>query len=229
MAALRDSFIILDVVMVMVVAQLFGFTHGCWSGCPSACPPGFQYQVGSSVWSIPPSPHYYTNWSSSQSFRTGDSLRFGFETGNNDVIQVTRQEYESCTACNPIKVLNNGPAIVPLTERGVFYFISNFSNYCALGLKLSVKVHDCPRRSPRTPPPSPSPLPAPPSSSPVPSPRARGGSNPPVPSPNYGYPPEAAAPSVKSMASMLSGFRRGSSETLFGWAFELCLVVFAIL
>ena len=154
---------------------------------------------------------------------------FGFETGNNDVIQVTKQEYESCTACNPIKVLNNGPAIVPLTEKGVFYFISNFSNYCALGLKVSVKVRDCPPQSPPTPPPSPSPLPTPPSSSPMPSPRARGGSNPPVPSPNYGYPPEAAAPNVKSMASTLSGFRRGSSEILFGLAFELCLVVFSIL
>lgn len=75
MAALRDSLIVLEVVMAMAVAQFFGFTHGCWSGCPSACPPGVQYQVGGSVWSIPPSPHYYTNWSSAQSFRTGDSLR----------------------------------------------------------------------------------------------------------------------------------------------------------
>lgn len=153
---------------------------------------------------------------------------FVFETGNNDVIQVPKQEYESCTACSPFKVLNNGPAIVPLTEKGVYYFISNFSNYCALGLKISIKVHDCPRRSQSTPPPSSSPLPATPSSSPAPSPRTRGGSNPPVPSPN-GYPPEAAAPTDKSMASTLSRFRMGSSETLFGWAFELCLVGLAIL
>ncbi|XP_062174643.1 early nodulin-20-like [Alnus glutinosa] len=153
---------------------------------------------------------------------------FGFETENNDVIQVSKQEYESCTACNPIKVLNIGPAILPLTEKGVYYFISNFSNYCALGLKISVKVHDCPKRSQPTPSPSPSPLLAPPSSSPAPSPRRRGGSNPPVPSPN-GYPPEAGAPAEKSIASTPSRFSVGSSKTFFGWGFQLCLVVFAIL
>jgi hypothetical protein len=144
------------------------------------------------------------------------------------VIQVSRQEYESCTACNPIKVLNIGPAILPLTEKGVYYFISNFSNYCALGLKVSIKVHDCRKRSQPIPSPSPSPLLAPPSSSPALSPRTRGGSNPPVPSPN-GYPPEAGAPAEKSIASTLSRFRVGSSKTFFGWDFQLCLVVFAIL
>ncbi|XP_062174664.1 early nodulin-like protein 3, partial [Alnus glutinosa] len=155
-------------------------------------------------------------------------IGFGFETGNNDVIQVSRQEYESCTACNPIKVLNIGPAILPLTEKGVYYFISNFSNYCALGLKISVKVHNCPKRSQPIPSPSLSLLLAPPSSSPAPSPRTRGGSNPPVPSPN-GYPPEAGAPSKKSIASTLSKFRVGSFENFFGWGFQLCLVLFAIL
>jgi hypothetical protein len=75
MAALRsEAFIVLDVVMVMVVAHFFGSAYGCWSGCPTACPPGVQYSVGDSVWSIPPTPHFYTRWSSSKTFRTGDSL-----------------------------------------------------------------------------------------------------------------------------------------------------------
>ncbi|KAG2669486.1 hypothetical protein I3843_14G036900 [Carya illinoinensis] len=220
-------------VMVLVLIQFFGLTYGCSSTCPpSACPDssGVKYQV-SSIWSIPPFPTYYSNWSLSHFFRTGDFLSFDFETGHNDVIQVSRQEYESCTACNPLRVINIGPAIVPLAEKGVFYFISNFSNYCGLGLKVSVWVHGCSEGLQPTPSPSPSPSPlrVPPSSSPAPTPRTRNGSNSPAPtpapSPDDGYPPEAGAPNAKSMA-----IRVGSSEILiFHWAFDICLVVFVIL
>ena len=159
---------------------------------------------------------------------------FEFERGYNDVIQVSRQEYERCTGCNPYKVLKDGPAIVPLTQKGVFYFISNFSNYCALGLKVSVKVHECSTRSPQTPLPSPSPLPIPPSSPPTQPPVTRNGSNPsvpdisPAPSP-YAYSPQAGAPTYKSMASALRRFGTSSPDILFGWAFGFCLVVFTIL
>ncbi|XP_040995191.1 blue copper protein-like [Juglans microcarpa x Juglans regia] len=232
MAGLRDPFLVL--VMVVVV-QFFGFTYGCSSTCPpSACPDcsGVKYQVGS-LWSLPPFPTYYSNWSLSHFFKTGDFLGFDFETGHNDVIQVSRQEYESCTACNPLRVINIGPALVPLAEKGVFYFISNFSNYCGLGLKVSVWVHDCSDGLQPTPSPSPSPSPlrVPPPSSPAPAPRTRNGSNSPAPTPapspdDDGYPPEAGAPpNAKSMA-----IRVGSSEILiFRWAFDICLVVFVIL
>ncbi|KAG6630788.1 hypothetical protein CIPAW_13G044700 [Carya illinoinensis] len=167
---------------------------------------------------------------------------FNFQTGENDVIHVSRHEYESCTACNPFKVMNFGPANFPLTEQGVFYFISNFSNYCALGLKVSVKVHGCSsiNGSQYAPSPSPSSLPAPPSPSPSrpAPPRARDGSNkPPVPSPapspNYGYPPEVGASSTdhdKSMATLERGrFGVGSFGILFRLAFEICLAGFVIL
>ncbi|XP_042956365.1 cucumber peeling cupredoxin-like [Carya illinoinensis] len=225
--------------------QFFCLTSGCSpaAGCPSACSATSvrYYQVGS-VWSIPPSPSYYANWSSSNFFRTVDFLSFNFQTGENDVIHVSRHEYESCTACNPFKVMNFGPANFPLTEQGVFYFISNFSNYCALGLKVSVKVHGCSsiNGSQYAPSPSPSSLPAPPSPSPSrpAPPRARDGSNkPPVPSPapspNYGYPPEVGASSTdhdKSMATLERGrFGVGSFGILFRLAFEICLAGFVIL
>ncbi|XP_018809130.2 cucumber peeling cupredoxin-like [Juglans regia] len=224
--------------------QFFGLTSGCSppAGCPSPCSSTSVrfYQVGS-VWSIPPSPTYYANWSSSNFFRTGDFLSFNFKTGENDVIQVSRHEYESCTSCNPFNVMNFGPANFQLTEEGVFYFISNFSNYCALGLKVSVKVHGCSSidGSQSAPSPSPSPRPAPPSSSPSrPSPPRK----PPVPnpapstSPNYGYPPEVGAPAStdhdKSMATLMERgrwFGVGFFEIIFRLAFEICLVGFVIL
>ncbi|KAK7833697.1 early nodulin-like protein 1 [Quercus suber] len=154
---------------------------------------------------------------------------FDFETGVNNVIQVSRQEYQRCTACNPYKVFNNGPAIVPLNQIGVFYFISNFSNNCALGTKVSVKVHACSDKSPLTPLPSPSPSPSPRSSTPTSSPGTRNGSNPSVPNISpaaspYGYSPEANAPASKSAASGLRRSGTSSSEVLFTWAFGLCMV-----
>lgn len=151
---------------------------------------------------------------------------------------MSRQEYQRCTACNPYKVFNNGPAIVPLNQKGVFYFISNFSNNCALGIKVSVKVHACSDKSPLSPSPStspsPSPSPSPRSSAPASSPSTRNGSNPSVPdlspaaSP-YGYAPEANAPTSKSAASGLRRTGTSSSEVLFGWAIGLCMVVFTML
>ena len=83
---------------------------------------------------------------------------FDFETGRYDVIQVSKLDYKLCTVWNPIKIFYGGPAIVPLTEPGVFYFVCNFSNYCDLGMRLSVTVHDsCSARKPDPPSPSPSP------------------------------------------------------------------------
>ncbi|KAL2526060.1 Blue copper protein [Abeliophyllum distichum] len=101
---------------------------------------GLQYIVGDSIWSIPPTNHFYTNWSSSYTFRTGDTLYFDFDSPFYNLIEVSRGELESCTANQPYKAFMEGPATLPLMQKGVFYFICNVSNYCALGLKVSVTV-----------------------------------------------------------------------------------------
>lgn len=146
---------------------------------------------------------------------------FNFEGGLTNVVQVTKQDYESCTAYKPFKFFNNGPANFTLLEKGVFYFISNVSNYCSLGQKISISVHECscpfnqPPSAP-TPPPSVSPLPAavpPPYSaqviSPAPSPIGYNGSSP------------EAHPAVKSAASILllhKGMTHGVFYGIvFGW------------
>ncbi|GAV91645.1 Cu_bind_like domain-containing protein [Cephalotus follicularis] len=119
-----------DVIITMVyIATLFGASSA-----------GTRYTVGDAVWSIPPYPDYYTNWSSSHVFYIRDSLLFEFETELYNVIQVPKQDYDNCTFNNPIKILNSGPTIILLNEEGVFYYICNMSNYCALGQKISVFV-----------------------------------------------------------------------------------------
>ncbi|KAJ0982623.1 hypothetical protein J5N97_010878 [Dioscorea zingiberensis] len=101
--------------------------------------------VGDSLWTIPPSNKFYSNWSSNKSFSVGDNLVFKFETGFYNVLQVSRREYEDCKAENYFRAYFVGPATVSLTGEGMYYFITNFGNYCLLGQKVFVSVQ---RRSP---------------------------------------------------------------------------------
>lgn len=56
------------------------------------------------------------------------------------MIQVSRGAFDDCSGDQPYEAIMDGPAILPLSLKGVFYYICNVSNYCALGLKLSVVV-----------------------------------------------------------------------------------------
>ena len=127
------------------------------------CSLAHQHLVGDSIWSIPPSNEFYSNWASNRSFAVGDDLGnlnfhslesftcfrykrsspssvFRFELGFYDVVQVSRREFDSCSADNAFRSFLVGPATVSLNEEGVFYFICSFGNYCLLGQKLSVTV-----------------------------------------------------------------------------------------
>ncbi|XP_059669093.1 mavicyanin-like [Cornus florida] len=114
-----------------------------------------QHIVGDSAWSIPSTPHFYTNWSSSHSFCVGDTLLFDFESELHNVMQVSAREYESCTADYAFRTFTSGPATVPLIEKGVFYFVCSFSNYCTLGQKVTITVSKWSPGSAPTSPPSP--------------------------------------------------------------------------
>ena len=152
------------------------------------------------------------------------------------MIQVTRQEYESCTSWSPIRIINGGPAIIPLTEQGFFYFICNFSNYCSLGQKIAITVHEyCREAYPPAPAPTPAlpPSPAPMIITPSSPPYNNGSDQPsaPVPSPSRtpianGSMPEDNAPApVKSEAiSCGRKFRFYSVGSIIsGWYFGILI------
>ncbi|CAN1231025.1 G-type lectin S-receptor-like serine/threonine-protein kinase At2g19130 [Linum perenne] len=144
---------------------------------------GFRYIIGDSIWAVPPSSDFYSSWSSSHSFYAGDSIVFEFGIELFNVVQVMRNDYESCIADSPLKVYRSSPAIVELTYKGAFYYICNVSNYCDLGQKVSIVVlqrppSSAPMPSPSSPLPSGSP-PPPPSSSSSTSPLPSGSPSPP--------------------------------------------------
>ncbi|XP_011024140.1 PREDICTED: chemocyanin-like [Populus euphratica] len=172
---------------------------------------GLRYTVGGSVWSIPPHPDFYYNWSSSHTFYIGDVLVFDFEYEFFNAIQVPRLDYESCTALNPMRILTRSPAVAILIHEGVNYYICNISNYCDLGLRFSVVVHKfyySTGHSP-VPPPTLSPYPA--------------------PGPSQAGWTDVSQPSVPNNspiapnAGRRKGLRANSGGTVVGLACALCL------
>ncbi|KAL4576707.1 hypothetical protein LXL04_012805 [Taraxacum kok-saghyz] len=97
---------------------------------------GVKHIVGGSIWSIPPSTHFYTNWSSSQTFFTGDFLYFDFESGMYDFMYC-----ESNDEFVPQFVFDEGPALIPLETEGYKMFICRMLDYCPKGMKFEVLVN----------------------------------------------------------------------------------------
>ncbi|KAL6638008.1 hypothetical protein ACP70R_025580 [Stipagrostis hirtigluma subsp. patula] len=108
----------------------------------AAAPPALavDHVVGGAVWSIPPDRDLYRAWADNRTFFVGDNLVFRFEMGFYDVVQVSRREYEDCTADDPYADFHDSPAVVPLDVDGVRYYVCTVGNYCALGVKIYVQT-----------------------------------------------------------------------------------------
>ncbi|CAD6213815.1 unnamed protein product [Miscanthus lutarioriparius] len=133
-----------------------------------AAPPtvATDHVVGGSMWSIPLRDDLYLSWSYNTTFYAGDNLGeplgfsciafcnstlltpphprsvFRFPIGFYDVVQVSRREYEDCTADDPYNINNFRvpPAVVPLDYKGMRYYVCSVGNYCKLGMKFHVTI-----------------------------------------------------------------------------------------
>ncbi|CAH1438200.1 unnamed protein product [Lactuca virosa] len=102
---------------------------------------GGKHIVGGSIWSIPPSVHFYNNWSTSQTFFPGDVLYFDFESEMYNVHQVLSDEYSHCeSTLSPVNAYEEGPALVTLPETGEYMFLCPMLNYCSQGMKMMIWV-----------------------------------------------------------------------------------------
>ncbi|KAK4729888.1 hypothetical protein R3W88_022876 [Solanum pinnatisectum] len=70
-------------------------------------------------------------------------------------MQVDVNDYNSCTASNPLATFNSGSDSITLDTPDGDYFLCGIPGHCASGLKFHIKV------SPTTTPPSPPPPPPP--------------------------------------------------------------------
>ncbi|GLT66459.1 hypothetical protein SLA2020_388240 [Shorea laevis] len=120
---------------------------------------GREFLVGGKAdsWTSPPSSDSLSQWAEKNRFNVGDFLIFEYNPKSDSVLQVTKEEYESCNKSNPIKEYNDPKTKVELDRPGPFYFISKAEGSCEKGQKLTVVVlshgHHSPKHS--------APLPAP--------------------------------------------------------------------
>jgi len=95
---------------------------------------------------------FYTSWAASKNFSVGDVLVFNFTTGQHDVAEVNKADYEACNKANPLTpVVSNGPANISLTTAGEHYFICTIGQHCTGGQKLAINVSASSGPTPPTP------------------------------------------------------------------------------
>ncbi|KAH9806365.1 hypothetical protein WN943_002968 [Citrus x changshan-huyou] len=110
-------------------------------------------------WSIPPSPDFLNLWAEKTRFRIGDSLIFKFDGKTDSVLQVTRDDYNSCNKSKPIKEYKDGNTKIELSRSGAHYFISGTDGNCEKGEKLFVVVMSNKFKSSNAPASAPAPAP----------------------------------------------------------------------
>ncbi|GJV10581.1 uclacyanin 1-like protein [Tanacetum coccineum] len=120
-----------------------------------------------------------SSWASSQTFSVGDNLDFQF-TSTHDVLEVTRENYDSCGLGSPISTTVTSPARFPLTAEGSRYFICGRGAHCSQGMKVQIDVGS--GTSTPTTPSSPAPPQTTPPSSTIPPANGPTTSSPPPPS-----------------------------------------------
>ncbi|CAH9106761.1 unnamed protein product [Cuscuta europaea] len=133
--------------------------------------------VGDNIrWSIPPFAAAYSNWTSCNIFKVGDILEFDFKSGEHNVVEVSRDSFETCTTNIAISApITDGPARLTLNSTGDHFYICSVGSHCLLGQKLAITVvsdattppapNSCTPPSPPTSPASPAPSPSVPSPS----------------------------------------------------------------
>ncbi|KAB2027761.1 hypothetical protein ERO13_D05G054701v2 [Gossypium hirsutum] len=105
---------------------------------------GKDILVGGSedAWKIPKNASDSLNqWARKHRFKVGDFLIFKYNGKADSVLQVTGENYESCSTSKPIKEYKDGNNTkVKLNKSGPFYFISGADGHCQKGQKLEVTV-----------------------------------------------------------------------------------------
>ncbi|PWA80039.1 cupredoxin superfamily protein [Artemisia annua] len=102
------------------------------------------------------------SWASAQTFIVGDNLVFTY-TSLHDVLEVTKDNYDSCTTSNPISTNGASPTTIALTDSGNRYFICGTAGHCDQGMKVEIQTVPAatpPPTSTSPPPSSDSPAPA---------------------------------------------------------------------
>uniref|UniRef100_A0A0D9X467 Phytocyanin domain-containing protein n=1 Tax=Leersia perrieri TaxID=77586 RepID=A0A0D9X467_9ORYZ len=82
----------------------------------------------------------YAQWVSNINFRVEDQIVFKYSSSVHDVVEVTKANYDSCSASGAIATFTSGDDTVQLNAVGTRYFICGVPGHCTAGMKVAVKV-----------------------------------------------------------------------------------------
>ncbi|KAH7675662.1 Cupredoxins domain-containing protein [Dioscorea alata] len=101
-----------------------------------------QFRVGGlKGWTVPTDdPGFYSKWAEGNRFQTGDSLLFVYPQGQDSVLHVSQEGYNTCNTAAPIDAFQDGNTVFALNSSGPFYFISGNQENCIKNESLVVVV-----------------------------------------------------------------------------------------
>ncbi|KAI3831258.1 hypothetical protein MKX03_034044 [Papaver bracteatum] len=83
----------------------------------------------------------YDKWSSSKSIHVGDTIRFVYNPKYHNVLQVTSQDYESCTITSPLATYTTGNDSIQIKGDDThYYFICGVPGHCKNGQKVDIQI-----------------------------------------------------------------------------------------
>ncbi|URE41098.1 Plastocyanin-like domain [Musa troglodytarum] len=113
---------------------------------------GAVYKVGDAVgWTILGSPNY-TAWSLSKNFKMGDTIVFEYSKNIHNVLEVSKADYDACTATSPMATYTSGNDSIAMKTKGHRYFICGIPGHCSAGQRVDIRVSKPSSAAPAYPP-----------------------------------------------------------------------------
>jgi plastocyanin len=84
----------------------------------------------------------YAQWTSNLKFHAGDQVLFRYSRAAHNVVEVSKADYDACSASSPVASFQTGNDIVPLTAGGSRYFICGVPGHCDGGMKVRIDVEE---------------------------------------------------------------------------------------
>ncbi|KAJ4745617.1 Early nodulin-like protein [Rhynchospora pubera] len=82
----------------------------------------------------------YSSWASAKKFKIGDVILFEYNKNFHNVMLVSKKDYKSCNATNPIATYNSGNDSITITRSGHNFYICGVPGHCAIGQKVDIRV-----------------------------------------------------------------------------------------
>ncbi|KAJ3708425.1 hypothetical protein LUZ61_012130 [Rhynchospora tenuis] len=101
-----------------------------------------QFKVGgSNGWRVPaPNTVSYNQWAQANRFKIGDSLVFTYPQGNDSILVVDQDAYNTCNTSSYTKKFDDGNSLFTFDQSGPFFFISGIKDNCLKKESLVVIV-----------------------------------------------------------------------------------------